>query len=203
VLIAPRTATNAPIIAVTNPLPAAGGAEPESIEHVRASAPWAFRTQQRAVTMDDYRDVAERFPGVQRAAAELRWTGSWYTAFVTVERKGAATVDAPFKDALRAYLDGYRLAGYDLEIEDARRVPLLIETRACAAPAYVAATVEQALRDVFSARVLPDGSKGAFHPDNFNLGGPIYLSPLYARAQAVDGVQSVTILRFARQDAPD
>src|SRR5262249_725186 len=75
VLIAPRTATNAPIIAVTNPLPAAGGAEPESIEHVRASAPWAFRTQQRAVTMDDYRDVAERFPGVQRAAAELRWTG--------------------------------------------------------------------------------------------------------------------------------
>jgi predicted phage baseplate assembly protein len=203
VLLAPPAPLGNVSVTVTNPLPASGGSEPESIEHVRASAPWAFRTQQRAVTMNDYRDVVTRFRGVRRAAAELRWTGSWYTAFVTVERSDATAVDAPFKDALRGYLDGYRLAGYDVEIEDARRVPLLIEMHVCVEPAYVATVVEKALRDVFSAHVLPDGSKGVFHPDNFDLGGPIYLSPLYARAQAVDGVQSVTVLRFERQDAPD
>jgi predicted phage baseplate assembly protein len=45
---------------VGNPLPARGGAEPESIEEVRRSAPAAFRTQERAVTADDYARVAER-----------------------------------------------------------------------------------------------------------------------------------------------
>src|SRR5207244_1233286 len=57
------------IIAVRNPMPARGGVEPESIEHVRQSAPFAFRTQERAVTPADYATVSERHPQVQRVAA--------------------------------------------------------------------------------------------------------------------------------------
>ena len=40
--------------AVRNPLPAQGGVDPESIETVRQRAPYAFRTQERAVTPEDY-----------------------------------------------------------------------------------------------------------------------------------------------------
>ena len=58
--------------------------------------------------------------------------------------------------------------------------------------------VQEALVQVFSNRRLPDGRLGAFHPDNFTFGQTIFLSPLYATAQAVDGVSSVEITAFRR-----
>lgn len=195
-------AARAAISAVTNPLVAWGGADSETADHVRQSAPVAFRTQQRAVTPEDYRDVALRYPGVRRAAATFRWTGSWHTVFLTVEREAGAALDSRFVAGLEAFVDGYRMAGYDLEVEDALRVPLLIEMHVCVKDGYVAADVARAILEVFSSRVLPDGTLGIFHPDRLNLGQPFYLSPIYARAQAIDGVASVTIVRFERESAP-
>ena len=75
---------------VTNPMPAAGGIDPEDIEAARRDAPEAFRTQERAVTAADYAAAAERRADVQRAAATFRWTGSWHTVFVTADRFGGA-----------------------------------------------------------------------------------------------------------------
>ena len=74
----------------TNPMPAAGGIDPEDIEAARRDAPEAFRTQERAVTAADYAAAAERRADVQRAAATFRWTGSWHTVFVTADRFGGA-----------------------------------------------------------------------------------------------------------------
>ena len=50
------------IASVRNPLPAVGGAEPESLEDVRQRAPSAFRTQERAVTPADYAEVTGAQP---------------------------------------------------------------------------------------------------------------------------------------------
>src|SRR5206468_2019338 len=61
---------------VSNPLPASGGVEPESSEDVRQRAPSAFRTQERAVTAEDYAAVVERRDDIQQAAATFRWTRS-------------------------------------------------------------------------------------------------------------------------------
>ena len=46
--------TDQVVTGVRNPLPAEGGLAPESIEQARLNAPSAFRTQERAVTPDDY-----------------------------------------------------------------------------------------------------------------------------------------------------
>ena len=73
---------------VINPMPARGGTDPETAAQIRRAAPEAFRTQQRAVTPADYAEVTERHDGVQRAAARLRWTGSWHSVFITVDRDG-------------------------------------------------------------------------------------------------------------------
>jgi predicted phage baseplate assembly protein len=190
------------VTGVTNPLPAWGGADPEPIEHVRQSAPVAFFSQKRAVTPADYRILTLAYPGVQRAEATLRWTGSWHTMFITVERDRQSTLDAGFIAGLEAYLDGYRMAGIDLGVEDGVRVPLHVAMDVCVQPDYIAADVRRALLEVFSAATLPDGSPGLFNPARLNLGQPFYLSPLYAAAQAVDGVRSVEITAFERQDRP-
>jgi predicted phage baseplate assembly protein len=194
--------TDSGIQQVRNPLPARGGIEPESLETVRQNAPYAFRTQERAVTPEDYARVTERHPEVQRAAATFRWTGSWYTVFVTVDRLGGLPVDEAFEQEMRQHLERYRMAGYDLEIDAPRFVSLEIEMAVCVKPDYFRSDVKKALLEVFSDRILPDGRRGVFHPDNFTFGQPVYLSQLYTIAQAVAGVASVEIIKFQRQGTP-
>jgi predicted phage baseplate assembly protein len=188
---------------VRNPLPAQGGVEPETIEDVRQRAPAAFRMQERAVTEADYAEVTERDPRVQRAAATFRWTGSWHTVFLTVDRFGDLPVDDAFKTSIRQSVERYRMAGYDLEVDAPQFVSLEIEMHVCVQPDYFRTDVEAALLQIFSNQILPDGTRGIFHPDNFTFGQTVYLSPLYAAAQAVDGVASVQIVTFQRQDQPD
>lgn len=191
------------ITAVRNPLAARGGLGPETVEEARQSAPYAFRTQERAVTAADYAAVAERDPRVQRAAATLRWTGSWHTVFVTVDPLGGGPVDAALDAQLLAQIDRFRMAGHDLEIDGPVFVPLELEMHVCVRPDAFRADVRQTLLELFSNRIQPDGRRGLFHPDHFSFGEPVYLSRLYAAAQAVAGVASVHITTFRRRGAVD
>ena len=191
------------IVAVRNPLPGRGGAEPESSERVRQDAPAAFRTLDRAVTPADYAEVAQRHPEVQRAEATVRWTGSWRTIFVTIDRAGARPVDAAFEAAVRAHLERFRMAGHDVEIDGPRFVPLELELLARVQPQYFRGDVERALREALGPSRRPDGTRGTFHSDNFTFGQPVRLSVVYATAQAVPGVAYVEVLAFHRLGRPD
>ena len=188
------------ITGVRNMLPAQGGVEPESMEDVRKNAPQAFRIQERAVTQEDYAEVAERKTGIQDAEATFRWTGSWHTVFTTVDREGGLEVDDDFETGMLDHLERYRMAGYDLNVDAPRYVPLQIEMQVCVKPEYFRSDVKQDLLEVFSNGIRRDGQRNVFHPDNFSFGQTVYLSPLYAAAMAVPGVQSVHVTNFQRQD---
>jgi predicted phage baseplate assembly protein len=183
---------------VRNPIAATGGVDPEPLPRVRFDAPQAFRTQERAVTEDDYARAAERHPDVQRAAARFRWTGSWYTVFVTVDRKGGRPVDAAFRSDMRAHLERFRLAGYDLEIRAPTFVSLDLAIHVCAADGYFRSDVKQALLRTFSSTDQPDGTRGFFHPDEFSFGDSLFLSRIHGAAMAVAGVASVNLTRCQR-----
>ena len=190
------------ITAVRNPLPARGGADPETIEQVRSRAPYAFRRQERAVTRDDYAMVAQRDPRVQRARATFRHTGSWQTVFLTIDRLGAAPVDPAFRQEIRDFVERYRLAGRDLEVDAPRFAPLELELSVCVSPHYFRGDVAKALSALFSRGRTPDGRLGLFDPDNFTFGEPVHLSPWIAAAQRVPGVASVTPKVFQRLNDP-
>jgi hypothetical protein len=205
-LVSSSLSDSTAVTEVRNPLRAEGGIDAETIEAVRQNAPSAFRIQERAVTAADYegitirKEVAERCDlDAQRAAATLRWTGSWHTMFVTVDRFGGRQVDQDFERKVRGCLERFRMAGQDLEVDGPRYVSLEIELAVCIQPGYFFSDVEQALLDVFSDRILPDGRRGVFHPDNFTFGQTVYLSSLIAAAQAVAGVDSVIVRKFQRQ----
>jgi hypothetical protein len=189
--------------ALTNPLPAAGGVDPESIDAARRDAPQAFRTQERAVTEADYAAATERRTDVQRAAATFRWTGSWRTVFVTADRLGGSVVDDPFKDQVRRYLERFRMAGYDLEVDRPRYVALDVTLHICVRPAYFRSEVLRAVQLELGAGVLPDGRLAVFHPDQFTFGQAVYLSRIVAAAQAVQGVEAVWVQKFERLGQPD
>jgi hypothetical protein len=186
------------VVAVANPLAASGGSDPESIDSVRHAAPVAFRRQERAVTTADWQEIVERDTGVQRAAGTFRWTGSWYTVFNTVDRVGGLPVDEAYRSSLATRLEGVRVVGHDLEVDAPRFVALDIAMSVCVKPAYFRTDIEQELRRLFSRRALADGSLGMFHPDRFTFGQPVFLSPLIAAAQNLDGVSAVRLTRFQR-----
>jgi hypothetical protein len=147
--------------------------------------------------------MTEQHPEVQRAAATLRWTGSWYTVFLTVDRLDGRAVDTAFEEELREFLEPYRMAGHDLEIDSPQYVSLEIDMQICVDPDYFCSDVLAALEDVFSSGTRADGSLGFFHPDNFTFGQSLYLSQLYAAAQKVAGVRYVEVLTFQRLDLPN
>lgn len=201
------------VVALRNPLAASGGTAAERLDEVKLYAPQAFRVQERAVTEADWAEVCTRHPDVARAVARIRWTGSWHTVFVAVDRVGGAEVDEAFEAELEDFLGRYRLAGVDVEVTGPKAVPLEIALSVCVAPGFLPEHVEAALLRVFGAGLLPDGSRAFFHPDNFSFGDPVYLSRILARASRVPGVLWVDAApptsasdpphRFKRLWAPD
>jgi hypothetical protein len=182
-----------------NPLPASGGTDPETNAQIRRRAPQAFMTQERAVTMADYETVAQSNAQVDRAVASLRWTGSWYTVFIAVEPQGGGSLTPPLARTLKRTIDSYRLAGQDLQLDSAQYVSLEIELVVCVDPSYFQSDVEQSLLQVLGDRILPNGQKGLFYPDNFTFGQTVYLSPIYAAARSVSGVVTVMATKFQPQ----
>lgn len=191
------------LVGVRNPLPAQGGTEPEPIEQVRLHAPAAFKAQERCVTEADYAAMAERHPAVQQAAAVLRWTGSWHTAFVTVRRHGGQLVDDAFRTEVAAFLASATPAGCDVEVCAPRHVSCDIRLVVHLADSHFRSTARQVLRGVFSSATLGDGRSGFFHPERFGFGQPLYLSPIVATAMSLPGVVRADVTRFQRWGRPD
>lgn len=182
------------LISVTNPLPAVGGRDLESVDHARRTAPASFHQPLVAVTASDYEDAARQFTGsngsavIERATAAFEWSGSWLTVRLSADPLNAEGVSPELKQALLQYLDNRRLAGYDLEITAPRYVPVEMELQISTLPGAQQGEVEQALLKVFGA---------FFNPNNFSFGDPLYISRIYSAAMSVPGVASAQITLLA------
>ena len=173
---------------------------------VRQVAPQAYRTQERAVTEADYADGRRPAARGAAAAAQLRWTGSWYTAFVTVDREGGGSPDDDgLAGEIDELLDAYRMAGVDVEIDAPVPVPVDLALDVCVArrprrDAGGGGRARRARRRA-QARRAPRASST---PTDFTFGQPLYLSQVYAAVLAVPGCRlgaghDVPSLRPARR----
>jgi predicted phage baseplate assembly protein len=193
-----------PVTRVRNPLPASGGTEPETLDEVRQLAPLAIeRTRLRAVTATDYAELAAQVPGVQRAAADIRWTGSVQEVHIAVDPPGVEAPSPALLDAVEHSLSAYRRIGHDLVVRPAPLVPVDVELTVCATPGHQRGHVLAELRRVLGNRRLPDGRLGFFHPDALTFGEPVRVSRLVAVAAAVPGVLSAQVTRLRRLFRPD
>ena len=181
------------LLAVTNPLPASGGADPESLETVRRLAPQAFRAQQfRAVIPADYQAAAETLPWVQQAGTAFRWTGSWLTVFTTADPRGAEQMTVDQRSELVGLLNRYRMAGYESYTLDPQYLSLDILLDVCAAADAFRSEVESGIVNALSA----SNPQGFFNHANFSFGESLERSALEAAIQAVPGVAGVLGVRY-------
>jgi len=198
-IVFPKQSVDGVTLRPRNLFAAQGGTPPEPLSEIKLLAPYTFRTNlERAITADDYATIAERNPRLQRAAAALRWTGSRYEALVAVDPLGSEQAGEKLLECIEGYLYRFRRMGHHLEVRSAHYVSLDLALCVCVLPDYLRGDVELALLDVFSDRTLPDGTLGFFHPDNLTFGEGIYVSRIVSAAQAVTGVESVTVKKLQR-----
>ena len=208
-LHSPGPDTSAWFVSVTNPLAAIGGRDLESRDHARRLAPALFKRPLVAVTTADYQAAAQNFTDangnkpVARANAAFSWSGSWLTVTLGVDVVGAEVLSSELRSDLLKYLDGVRMAGYDLEVTGATYVPIDLSIGYCVAPGFFAADVGQGILQVLGDGELPNGSNGFFHPDNFSFGDALYISKINAAVMGIAGVQSARITRLARLRVPN
>ncbi len=187
-------------IGVRNPLPASGGTLAETMADAKMLAPHAFRQSlERAIIAEDYQTLAGRNRQLQRASAELVWTGSWNEAVVSIDPLGTEQVAPALLQELERDLQRYRRMGHDLRVRPACYVPIDLALSVCVLPGFQRAHVLARLRAVFGSGFTADGQRGFFHPDNLSFGQGIHLSQLVALGQAQAGVECVSVTRLQRQ----
>jgi len=175
------------IDAITNPLAAEGGRDPESLDAIRTRAPEAYQAvTYRAVRPEDYDEIVPReLDWVQRTGTVSRWTGSWPTVFLTPDPREVVGLAPGQRQELERLAARIRQAGREVKVLDPEYVNLDLEIHICVAPEAYAGDVE---RSVLGALL---GDQGFFHPDHFSFGTPLSRAALTACIQGVPGVKAV------------
>jgi hypothetical protein len=165
--------------AVRNPVPPAGGSDPQPPASVRSLAPRSVLTFGRAISGDDYAAVAAAAPGVTRAATAWEWDPTEQRPMVRVYVGADAGALASAKAALRAQADPNR----PLVVLPAVECPVRLRLALRLDPSYVPDAVNQAV----SIAVLDN----IFAPGVLALGEPLYRSRIEEVVADVPGVLAV------------
>ena len=174
-----------------NPRPVFGGADPVGLEDVRAQATTYLRTFDRAVSVEDHKHLALRFPGVVKANAawtELFGAGVEGVKVVVADAAG----DAPAIPAITAFLQARRDDTVPLEIVSATRVDLYLRMQLDVDPAFEPELVRRAVR----AALTSEADGGLFTFAGRDLGQPAFLSQVYERVVAIEGVRFALVWHF-------
>jgi hypothetical protein len=178
------------LASVSNPLPAVGGADAEPVDRAVRLGPQAFRSGDRAVTLNDYTALALQAGGVAKVRA--RSTG-WNRVDLYVAPEGTVVAPCPpaLKQRLVGYFDTRRMVGTSVRVLDAVPVPIDITVQVVPEPHYDPGNVQ--------ARAQAS-VEGVIAFSAVDFGRPLYLSKIYEAVEALDGVLAATATRFRRQD---
>jgi hypothetical protein len=179
---------------VANPDAASGGADPDTPEDARTSAPLHILTLERVVSLQDYQDQATAFAGVGRALATWTWFGRTRGVVVTVAGPGGVVLDpqgetiSNLATTLRDLGNPYTPIAVLPHQPKLFRVAALIRVNTTD---FDATLVLLAARSVLLA-AFSFGTRG--------LGQGVAQSEVIAAIQPVPGVVAVRLTRFTRED---
>ena len=197
------------VASVTNPRPALGGVDPESLDSARQRSALQIRTRYRAVTAEDYEFLAtEASPRVARA---LRVTDDQPGVTLRIlprvdpaDRRltfEELTPDALLLEEIQRYIDARKLPGTPARLLPMRFRAISVVVNLQVTPRADTQRIERHVRDQLYAYLNPmiGGS-----PDAVGSGWPpgrsLNQGELYAIMHAFDAVETVKILRLYEMD---
>jgi predicted phage baseplate assembly protein len=173
---------------VTNPLPATGGADAESLEQGRSNVPLAAAALDRIVTAADYAAVARTFAGVAKAAATTL-PGSPPIVAVTIAADADETIDvnSPVVVNLESTLLDQGSPDIKLVVAPRTLIVLVLSANVTLQTGFQWETVSPAIRSALLA---------TFGFDRRSLEQTAYRTEAIAAIVSVAGVAAVDILVF-------
>lgn len=172
-----------------------GGTVEESNSEIRTNAPLAYRTQDRAVTLDDFADLALAVPSVGKASAVSE---SFTSVTVYLLATAGALPGASLLTSTASYLQDRALAGVTVTTAAASIVAVNIgsepgdETVIGVDDRFVQANVQEAVNQALLTYL---------DPANRDFGERLSLSDIYTVITGVAGVKYATVNLMAREDA--
>jgi len=170
-----------------------GGADVEATESIRANAGAAWRAQYRAVSIQDYNDLALNVPGVTMCNAVAQHSTSvvLYVAGSNYQGPGPVLVDA-----ILDYFEGKTVNGTTLSIVPPAIIPIDIGTsdnpvQVVVKDGYAQGTVTANVNTALQALLSPP---------NISFGQLLTISSVYEAILAVDGVDYCIVPAFTRED---
>ncbi|QBG49216.1 baseplate J protein [Verrucomicrobia bacterium S94] len=167
---------------ISNPVAATGGSSRETIQHAKVQAPAELSTLWKAITLQDYKALAEGFPGV--AKAKVLDTNDcqnirYYTVHLAVAPNGGGLPSGLLKLDLAEFLERRKVATVEVKLFDPVYLPIPIDCTVYVWPgedlAAIQRRIETALADFFSF-------------DRVNFEQAIHTSDLVALIDGVPGV---------------
>lgn len=180
------------IAGVRNPVPVAGGADPDLPAALRRNGPASTLTFGRAISAADYEAVAVRTPGVDRAKVVWAFNPAEQRPVITVYVGDTQAAAGLARTALAASGDPNRPVTVTAASPIRLQLGCTLIVAAGQPPAAVAAAATAALLD-------PDS--GLFSPAGLAIGQVLYRSQLDA-VLSVPGVLAVTGLRVTVPGGP-
>jgi predicted phage baseplate assembly protein len=175
--------------AVTNPLPATGGADQDDATQMRSGIPLALTALDRLVGVSDYADFARSRAGIGRASAARLYDGSRQIVHVTVAGAGdiPLTGDSTLITDLLASLSAFGDPQLPVAVAIRQEVLLLIAASVRVDAVHSWDLVEPQVRAALAAR---------FGFAARDLARPAYLSEVISVIQGVPGVDYVDVTAF-------
>ncbi len=177
--------------AVTNPLPAEGGADPEEAADARRNAPQTVRTFGRAISIRDFEDLVRESGEVAKARATWVWAGLERAVHLTVAGQEGGLFSDDELRRIGAAITAARDPNHRLRLANYAPVPVVVRANVIVEPDRQRDAVLAAAR----AAILD-----ALSFDALQLGGRIDLSDVIRILQDVPGVLAVDVdeLQFKR-----
>jgi uncharacterized phage protein gp47/JayE len=170
-----------------------GGADPESDDSIRFNAPKVYRTQNRAVTEQDFLDIALGTQGVSKASV-LSGTFTSVTIYVTGADGGAPSETV--KKAVAERLAGKTLAGVDVTIA----APTFITVNFGKAGENISVVIDKTYSNKAVRSAIIRNLRAYVRAMPF--GEKMSVSNIYQVFMDVEGVKAVDINVMARADSP-
>ncbi|RKG55999.1 hypothetical protein D7X30_26055 [Corallococcus sp. AB011P] len=184
-----------------NPLPLAGGTDPEAPALARVRGPAAVGAMDRAVSLSDVRALTLVFDGVHRANV-FRDGVRRRSLKVVVSGPEGAALGASDLEALHAHLAARVAPKVELHLTNRQRVEVRLRVLLRVVKGADPVAVLQETRLRLGVDRDPEREPGLLDPDRVELGQDLQLSDVYGALAGIEGLRSVVVQRLHREGTP-
>jgi len=174
----------------------AGGADPDTPESTRQLAQLAVRTLDRAVSVQDFQDLALTYSGIAKASATLSRVDGRSAIVLVVATSGGEPLPDPLRSSLAAFLADRSVPNQNVMIRDYKRFPVRLSVEVHVRSNFLRAPTGVLVQQALGSWTTPDGKDGYFNFNQRALGESLYLSDVYALVEGLEGIEFLIVTEF-------